>query len=65
VASATEAKAALKELRHKKREIKFLRSALLVATGLARPQPCGRSLARSRNGVGQRTQKAQPGANRT
>ncbi len=28
VTSATEAKAALKELRHKKRELKFLRSAL-------------------------------------
>ena len=38
VASATEAKAALKELRHKKREIKFLRSALLRRQKAARPE---------------------------
>ncbi len=37
VASATEAKAALKELRHKKREIKFLRSALVRRQKAARP----------------------------
>ena len=39
VASAIEAKAALKELRHKKREIKFLRSALLRRQKAARPEP--------------------------
>ena len=39
VASATEAKAALKELRHKKREIKFLRGALLRRQKAARPEP--------------------------
>jgi len=38
VASATEAKAALKELRHKKREIKFLRGALLRRQKAARPE---------------------------
>lgn len=38
VASATEAKAALKELRHKKREIKFLRSALVRRQKAARPE---------------------------
>ena len=37
VRSATEAKAALKELRHKKREIRFLRSALLRRQKAARP----------------------------
>ena len=36
VASAAEARAALKELRHKKREIKFLRSALLRRQKAAR-----------------------------
>ena len=36
VASAVEAKAALKELRHKKREIRFLRSALLRRQKAAR-----------------------------
>ena len=39
VASASEAKAALKELRHKKREIKFLRGALLRRQKAARPEP--------------------------
>jgi hypothetical protein len=39
VASATEAKTALKELRHKKREIKFLRGALLRRQKAARPEP--------------------------
>jgi hypothetical protein len=39
VASATEAKVALKELRHKKREIKFLRGALLRRQKAARPEP--------------------------
>ena len=38
VASASEAKAALKELRHKKREIKFLRGALLRRQKAARPE---------------------------
>jgi hypothetical protein len=42
VASATEAKAALKELRHKKREIKFLRSALLRRQKAARPETAKR-----------------------
>jgi hypothetical protein len=39
VASAVEAKAALKELRHKKRELRFLRSALLRRQKAARPGP--------------------------
>src|SRR5262247_3124817 len=39
VASASEAKAALKELRHKKREIKFLRGALLRRQKAARAEP--------------------------
>ena len=38
VASAAEARAALKELRHKKREIKFLRSALLRRQKAARTE---------------------------
>jgi hypothetical protein len=38
VASAAEARAALKELRHKKREIKFLRSALLRRQKAARSE---------------------------
>lgn len=42
VASATEAKTALKELRHKKREIKFLRGALLRRQKAARPEPSKR-----------------------
>jgi hypothetical protein len=42
VASASEAKAALKELRHKKREIKFLRGALLRRQKAARPEPSKR-----------------------
>ena len=42
VASATEAKAALKELRHKKREIRFLRGALLRRQKAARPEPSKR-----------------------
>ena len=42
VASASEAKAALKELRHKKREIKFLRGALLRRQKAARPEPARR-----------------------
>ena len=42
VASATEAKVALKELRHKKREIKFLRGALLRRQKAARPEPSKR-----------------------
>lgn len=36
VTSAAEAKAALKELRHKRRELKFLRSALLRRQKVAR-----------------------------
>ena len=42
VASASEAKAALKELRHKKREIKFLRGALLRRQKAARAEPAKR-----------------------
>jgi len=46
VASATEAKAAIRELRHKKRELKFLRSALLrrqrVSRAKEKPAPRGR-----------------------
>ena len=46
VTSATEAKAAIKELRHKKRELKFLRSALLRRQRSVRakekPAPRGR-----------------------
>jgi hypothetical protein len=43
VASATEAKAAFKELRHKKREIKFLRSALVRRQKAARPEASKRA----------------------
>ena len=43
VASASEAKAALKELRHKKREIKFLRSALVRRQKAARPEASKRA----------------------
>jgi hypothetical protein len=42
VKSAAEAKAAVKELRHKKRELKFLKSALLRRQRAARPKPAGR-----------------------
>lgn len=42
VKSAAEAKAAVKELRHKKRELKFLRSALLRRQRARRPKPAGR-----------------------
>jgi len=42
VASASEAKTALKELRHKKRELKFLRSALLRRQKAARTEPSKR-----------------------
>ena len=42
VTSAAEAKAAVKELRHKKRELKFLRSALIRRQRAARPRPAGR-----------------------
>jgi len=38
VKSAAEAKAAVKELRHKKRELKFLRSALMRRQRAARPK---------------------------
>jgi hypothetical protein len=43
VKSAVEAKAAVKELRHKKRELKFLRSALLRRQRAARPKPASRA----------------------
>src|SRR5262245_2909822 len=43
VKSAAEAKAAVKELRHKKRELKFLRSALLRRQRTARPTPASKS----------------------
>src|SRR5688572_6678304 len=42
VTSATEAKAAVKELRHKKRELKFLRAALVRQQRAARPKDGGR-----------------------
>jgi hypothetical protein len=42
VTSATEAKAAVKELRHKKRELKFLRAALVRRQRAVRPKPSGR-----------------------
>jgi hypothetical protein len=42
VKSATEAKAAVKELRHKKRELKFLRAALARRQRALRPRPSGR-----------------------
>jgi hypothetical protein len=42
VKSAVEAKAAVKELRHKKRELKFLKSALLRRQRAARPKPASR-----------------------
>jgi hypothetical protein len=42
VKSATEAKAAVRELRHKKRELKFLRAALARRQRALRPQPSGR-----------------------
>jgi len=41
VKSATEAKAAVKELRHKKRELKFLRAALVRQQRALRPKPSG------------------------
>lgn len=47
VTSATEAKAALKELRHKKRELKFLRTALLRRQRMARSKQEGRKPRRS------------------
>jgi hypothetical protein len=43
VTSAAEAKAALKELRHKQRELKFLRGALLRRQRAARPPPAAKS----------------------
>ena len=42
VKSAAEAKAAVKELRHRKRELKFLKSALLQRQRAARPKPASR-----------------------
>ncbi|HEY1245838.1 MAG TPA: hypothetical protein VGF29_13515 [Hyphomicrobiaceae bacterium] len=42
VKSATEAKAAVRELRHKKRELKFLRAALARRQRARRPKPAGR-----------------------
>jgi hypothetical protein len=42
VKSAAEAKAAVKELRHRKRELKFLKSALLRRQRAVRPKPAGR-----------------------
>ena len=43
VRSAAEAKAAVKELRHKKRELKFLRAALVRRLRAVRPKPGRRS----------------------
>ena len=48
VKSAAEAKAAVKELRHKKRELKFLKSALLRRERALRPKP-GRREKRARS----------------
>jgi hypothetical protein len=42
VKSATEAKAAVKELRHKKRELKFLRAALVKRQRALRPKRGGK-----------------------
>jgi hypothetical protein len=42
VKSAAEAKAAVKELRHRKRELKFLKSALLRRQRAVRSKPAGR-----------------------
>jgi hypothetical protein len=42
VKSATEAKAAVKELRHKKRELKFLRAALVRRQRAVRPGQSGK-----------------------
>ena len=42
VTSATEAKAAVKELRHKKRELKFVRAALVRQQRALRPKQPGR-----------------------
>jgi hypothetical protein len=60
VKSATEAKAAVKELRHKKRELKFLRTALVRKQRAARPKKGGKRarasdvsmLSRAVDGVG-------------
>jgi hypothetical protein len=60
VKSATEAKAAVKELRHKKRELKFLRAALVRRLAAVRPkqarrgraQPSPSMLSRSFSGIG-------------
>jgi hypothetical protein len=48
VKSATEAKAAVKELRHKKRELKFLKSALLRRQRTQRPGQESRPRRRTR-----------------
>lgn len=47
VKSAEEAKAAVRELRHKKRELRFLRSALVRRQRAARPKPAGRGKRRA------------------
>jgi hypothetical protein len=59
VKSATEAKAAVKELRHKKRELRFLRAALVRRLAAVRPkvrrgraQPPPSMLSRSLSGIG-------------
>jgi hypothetical protein len=59
VKSALEAKAAVKELRHKKRELKFLRAALSRRLQAVRPKPARRRsrmqsslLGRTLTGVG-------------
>jgi hypothetical protein len=60
VKSAAEAKAAVKELRHKKRELKFLRAALVRRLAATRPkngrrgrsQPPPSMLSRSLSGIG-------------
>jgi len=51
VTSAEEAKAALKELRHKKRELKFLRGALLKQKRAMRPRRAARK-AKPKSGFG-------------
>lgn len=53
VKSATEAKAAVKELRHKKRELKFLRAALVRRLRSARPKQARRKDRKERSLLGQ------------
>jgi hypothetical protein len=52
VRSAAEAKAAVKELRHKKRELKFLRGALARRLRALRPKPARRGSRAERSLLG-------------